>query len=82
MQLLDNETKGWWEMRNGYAMPRTNASMAEVGAVLKADPALREMCQAALKVGVHWSTDVTSRKNGVPVNKHQVCQIYASVRQF
>ena len=66
-------SKKYWHMSNGYAMPISRTSMREFNERL---PSLdREQLVNALKVGVHWSTEVESR---VAKENHRVCQVFAS----
>jgi hypothetical protein len=71
-KALGNTDARYWEMQNGYALPRNSQALRELGAKLEADPALVERAQAALRVGVHWSTQVA------PPATHRVAQVYAS----
>lgn len=59
-------------VQNGYSLPTTPQTMAELGRRLNADPALVEEAEAALRVGCHWSTSVK------PPATHEVAQVYAS----
>ena len=61
-----------WTMQNGYSLPTTPNSMGELGARLNAHPDLVEEAEAALRIGVHWSTSVK------PPAEHEVAQVYAS----
>ena len=62
----------YWTMKNGYALPTGRGSMAALGAALQADPALVAQAEAALRVAVHWDTQVK------PPHTHRVAQVYAS----
>jgi len=69
--LLENAKERHWKMVNGYCMPDSSGGIARASARIKADPALAERVQAALRVGVHWDTEV---KGG----SHRVCQVFSS----
>jgi len=71
-QVVRNEGDRFWYMRHGYCMPSRPGAMAELGALLNANPALVAQAEAALKVGVHWETQVA------PPGTHSVCQVFAS----
>ena len=62
----------YWAMSNGYCMPTTTASIGELGARLNGDPRLVAEAEAALRVGVHWDTQVR------PPHTHRVAQVFAS----
>ena len=67
-------SKKYWDMRNGYALPIDRKSMSEFNERL---PSLdREQLVNALKVGVHWSTEV--EKYRLLKENHRVCQVFAS----
>jgi hypothetical protein len=55
----------YWTMQNGYCLP------LDLEALNVRLPHLRQQVMAALKVGVHWDTDVHGAK-------HRVCQVYCS----
>merc|ERR1719301_368925 len=59
-------------MQNGYALPATNTSIAELGERLRAEPALAQKVEDSLRVGVHWDTQAR------PPHTHRVAQVYAS----
>ena len=59
-------------MSNGYCMPTTTASIGELGERLNGDPGLVAAAEAALRVGVHWDTQVR------PPHTHRVAQVFAS----
>ena len=60
----DLTTTRFWRVQNGYCLPTTGSSaqspgsMAQVAALLERDAALAERARAALRLGVHWSTEV------------------------
>ena len=62
----------YWEMRNGYALPAGSGSIKSLGERLSSDAALSSAAAAALRVGVHWETQVQ------PPGEHRVCQVFAS----
>ena len=70
--VVGNEDGAYWEMRNGYALPTTSSAIKQLSARLAADPALRAAATGALRVGVHWDTQVR------PPGTHRVCQVFAS----
>lgn len=71
--VLGNENDRFWVMRNGYALPATSTSMAELGSKMKnSSPELSKAAEDALRVGVHWETQVK------PPLTHRVTQVYAS----
>jgi len=71
-EVLSNGTGSYWNMRNGYALPARSDSIAKISSRLAADPALAAAAAAALRVGVHWDTQVK------PPGQHRVCQVFAS----
>ena len=93
-EVVGNVDDCIWDMRNGYCMPRTTASMGRLGERLVSDPALAAAAESALRVGVHWSTSVERRASrGLALKKtsaaagkeeeaaereQRVCQVYAS----
>jgi hypothetical protein len=48
----------YWRMANGYALPVSRESIPDLCALIEADKSLAERMHAALRVGVHWSTQV------------------------
>ena len=71
-EVVGNHSNQIWTMQNGYALPATPASMGELGRRLRADAALVEAAEAALRVGVMWDTQVK------PPATHRVCQVFTS----
>ncbi len=62
----------FWAMQNGYALPAGAGSIGALGAKLGGGGAeLAAEAEAALRVGVHWSTQVG-------IKQHRVAQVYAS----
>jgi hypothetical protein len=73
--LLGNDSDGVvWEMSNGYAMPTDDSlsTFRELGARLEANPALATAAEDALRIGIHWDTEVNAP------TRHRCVQIYAS----
>ena len=70
--LVGNEEQRYWEMKNGYALPHTASSMSELAARLANEEGLAEQVVSALRVGVHWDTQVS------PPGKHHVAQVLTS----
>eukprot|EP00040_Diaphanoeca_grandis_P015360 m.78291 g.78291 ORF g.78291 m.78291 type:complete len:362 (+) comp25101_c0_seq2:86-1171(+) len=78
-QIVDNDKHGYWTMRNGYCLPTKSGTIAALSNRLLVDADLAARCRAALRVGVHWSTEVTSRVVKAKTNDHHcVCQVYCS----
>ena len=74
--VLGNEKHGYWCVKNGYCMPSEEGdSMAKVTGRLDSEEGLEERVRSKLRVGVQWSTEVSSRSSS---SSHQVCQVYAS----
>jgi len=69
--LLQNPKKHHWRMVNGYCMPDAAGGIACASAQLASDPELVERVLGAMRVGVHWDTEV---KGGA----HRVCQVFCS----
>ena len=59
-------------MQNGYALPSSRSSFAELGELLKSNEATYLEAYNALRVAVHWDTSVKS-----PCS-HTICQVFAS----
>lgn len=70
-EKVENSRYGYWEMRNGYCLPEDPGAVARLGERLRADGKLLTACKERLRVGVHWSTAVTS-------GTHSVCQVFCS----
>ena len=71
-RVLGNRNEAIWQMRNGYAMPSSTEAMRGLADRLSTEPGLDAAAEAALRVGVHWSTAVR------PPSTHRVAQVYAS----
>lgn len=74
-RVVDNHKHHFWDYRNGYVLPTSPDAMARLGTRLKGDSALRATAQAALQVGVHWSTAVTLKRKH---SAHKVTQVFCS----
>ena len=53
--------KKYWNVKNGYAMPLSNTSMAALNNRLVAEDQLSQSIHANLKIGVHWDTEVEKK---------------------
>jgi hypothetical protein len=60
----------YWYMQNGYCFPWDQDAMEELNDRLKQERGLVEAAMGALRVGVHWSTEV--------VGGQRVCQVYCA----
>lgn len=69
-KILDNEKLNYWNMKNGYMMPRSGA-MKEVGEKISAEEGLRESLFLGGRVGIHWDTEVAP-------GTHTVTQVFCS----
>ncbi len=69
--IVDNSAHRFWAMSNGYAMPARAAGIRELGEHITSH-ALSERVRAALRVGVHWSTQVGATPD------QQVSQVFCS----
>jgi len=74
-QLLDNNKHQYWEMKNGYLLPKTNSSLSELQKRLQDDGELRREVTRNLRVGIHWGTETEKRFGHEP---HTVCQVFSS----
>mmetsp|Transcript_37228 Transcript_37228/g.63943 ORF Transcript_37228/g.63943 Transcript_37228/m.63943 type:complete len:337 (-) Transcript_37228:175-1185(-) len=70
--VVGNDDGVIWTMQNGYAMPARPGAIAQLSERLAASPDLEAAVVAALRVGVHWSTQAK------PPHTHRVAQVYAS----
>ncbi len=50
----------FWRMSNGYVLPVDSGSIGRLGARLMSEEGLRERSVAALRVGIHWDTEVSA----------------------
>lgn len=76
MDDLENILKPdvYWNVKNGYMLPIGSNSMKILGMKLKNDIDFFEKLYNSLKVGIHWNTEVYSKKS----TKTNICQIYCS----
>ena len=57
--VLGNGTKDeYWRMQNGYALPTSPEKMEALAVRLRDEPSTAAAAEAALRVGVHWDTQV------------------------
>lgn len=70
-ELLENGKNRYWKMVNGYCMPDAPGGIAKASKRIASDAAFAERARGALRVGVHWDTEV---KGG----SHRVCQVFSS----
>ncbi|GAB5369870.1 hypothetical protein AAMO2058_001443800 [Amorphochlora amoebiformis] len=70
--------KKYWEMHNGYSIPINRDSMIDLGERLKTEPGLLEKVRDALKIGVHWDTQVYHRRKNDDEDAHLVAQLFCS----
>jgi len=73
-KVLGEDNK-YWQLMNGYAFPTSAEKFRELNGRLRSDKELRAKALAALKIGVHWSTEVERQSETEP---HKVCQLYCS----
>lgn len=78
--ILENRSEEYWKMRNGYALPTKSDSMARLKLKIYRRFLLSREPMKLLKVGVHWSTEVTNTAlaNNNDQPSHQVTQVYSS----
>jgi len=79
--LLDNTRNNYWDMQNGYCLPCTARSMKMIGDRLDGDITLYDECFRAMRVGVHWDTEVEMEGNKNFHNQEQlqlVTQVFTS----
>lgn len=62
----------YWHMSNGYCLPVDGQAMNKVGQRLTEEEGLYQGCYQALRVGVHWDTQVA------PPHRHCVTQVFVS----
>ena len=70
--VVGNAGDKYWKMQNGYCLPSSAGSIKRLSTRLAPDANLVAEAEAALRVGVHWETQVR------PPREHRVCQVYAS----
>lgn len=71
-EFLDNSTKGYWTVRNGFCMPKTAGSIHALSAELSKDVKLTREAMKKIAVGVQWHTDVAADP------AHSVHQVFCS----
>mmetsp|Transcript_37152 Transcript_37152/g.105667 ORF Transcript_37152/g.105667 Transcript_37152/m.105667 type:complete len:404 (+) Transcript_37152:53-1264(+) len=69
--LLRNEKEKYWRMANGYCLQDAPKGIAAVSGLIAANAELAAKVRGALRVGVHWDTEVKS-------GAHRVCQVFCS----
>jgi hypothetical protein len=68
--LTPGANNPYWHMQNGYCFPSDRDAMEELNDRLRQERGLVEAAMGALRVGVHWSTEV--------VGGQRVCQVYCA----
>ena len=68
----NNDDNRFWKMQNGYALPSTKDSFAELGEMLKSNESMYAEAYNALRIAVHWDTSVKGP------HTHRICQVFAS----
>jgi hypothetical protein len=76
--VVENAISHYWKMSNGYALPTTAEKIGILSEKLKSDPALAQSAKSALKVGVHWDTEVHLRSSSEAAPGHRVCQVFSA----
>lgn len=71
--LLDNSGQRLWRMVNGYALPSADGLQEVHRRLSSADPTSLDELRRALRVGIHWDTQVT-----LGDASHTVSQVYCS----
>ena len=76
--ILGNHQDRYWKMQNGYLLPASDQAMAYLAHYMttKAEPQVIADARNALRVGVHWSTQVSNYADGSAV--HNITQVYCS----
>eukprot|EP01028_Stygiella_incarcerata_P010090 TRINITY_DN5090_c0_g1_i1.p1 TRINITY_DN5090_c0_g1~~TRINITY_DN5090_c0_g1_i1.p1 ORF type:complete len:377 (-),score=85.15 TRINITY_DN5090_c0_g1_i1:58-1104(-) len=78
-EVVGNSKSHYWKMSNGYALPTEAGTIGVLSEKLKADPALAKSAKSALKVGVHWDTEVSFRSShDDSAPGHRVCQVFSA----
>eukprot|EP00466_Bigelowiella_natans_P004632 jgi/Bigna1/88006/estExt_fgenesh1_pg.C_270030 len=75
-KVLGEDTE-YWRLMNGYAFPTSAEKFKELNDRLESDKELRAKALEALKIGIHWSTEV-ERQPAETDPAHKVCQLYCS----
>jgi len=73
--MLENKKHMYWEMKNGYLLPRTSHSLSDLNKRLQDDSKLREEVTSNLRVGIHWETET---EGSFEKPAHSVCQVFSS----
>jgi hypothetical protein len=68
--LAPGADRPYWYVQNGYCFPLDLGAMEELNDRLRRERGLVEAAMGALRVGVHWSTEV--------VGGQRVCQVYCA----
>lgn len=76
-KVVGNTEHGFWRMQNGYALPSSTSSMRQLAERLRSEEHLASRAEAALRVGVHWDTQVRPLPAN-PHHGHRVAQVFAS----
>jgi hypothetical protein len=71
--LLGNTNESLWEMKNGYALATARGLETISQRLSVADESERDRLRQALRIGLHWNTQVTIRDQS-----HLVTQAYCS----
>jgi len=81
-QLLQNQRFKYWNMKNGYCLPCSKDSMALLTEKLQQNDILMEKCYSAMRIGIHWDTEVTVRDQSKTMGnermEQRVCQVFCS----
>lgn len=71
-EVVENSKHLYWRMSNGYALPARPEGVAELSARLRSEQGLHERVADAMRVAVHWSTQVGKDSS------RRVTQVYCS----
>lgn len=76
-QLVGNAEAGFWEMKNGYLLPKDPRAMQRLNAKIEATAGLDAEIVRQLAVGIQWDSQLAAvlQKKG---EKRRVCQVYCS----
>ena len=75
-KLVDNKQGKYWAMKNGYLLPTQPSSLKALNVKL-AEGSTDEVVTSAMRLGVHWETEVSKPKKG-DQDGHRVCQVFSS----
>lgn len=76
-RILGNHQDRYWKMKNGYLLPTSVKAMSEFAHhMTNSAPQVIADARHALRVGVHWSTQVSNDADGSAM--HNVTQVYCS----